>query len=148
MAENGNGNGSRGYWITICGAIAAFAAVGTAIVAPIYSSISDLHTAIVSLSKETVSRNEHLEFKQHIDDKITTLDRQVTRIEGGLVPREEHATHWAEFEARQGELSARITEVQKEFGSNYTQGDVLKDLQRQVAELRAAREALPSPVKP
>lgn len=141
---NGNGNGgARGYWITIGGAIAAFAAIGTAIVAPIYSSVADLRTEIGTISRDNVSRNEHLEFKQHIDDKIVTLDREVSRIQVSLVPREEHATHWAEFEARLGELSVRITEVQKEFGGNFTLGDALKDLQRQVSELRSLREAPP-----
>lgn len=118
-----NGNGSRSYWITIGGAIAAFAAIGTAIVAPIYASIAELRQDIREITDKQLTKAEHTEFKAHIDDKILSVANDETR---GI----------ADIRDRISAQGERINQIQKEFGSNFTLGDAVKDLQRQLSELR------------
>jgi len=44
-------------------------------------------------------------------------------------------------------LSARVNEVQHEFGANFTMGDAVKDLQAQIRELRASQSTI-APIAP
>lgn len=93
------------------------------------------------------SKDAQTEFERRIDErlehdrqdggkKLADIDERIKTLSADLVSRAEHATHWAEFTARLDALSGRVNEVQKEFSSNFTLGDVVKELQRQISELR------------
>ncbi len=93
------------------------------------------------------SEKEHTEYSKRIDEKIAQIADNLTRanaqnaeevktILASLVPRAEHTARWAEEDARLNALSVRINEMQHEFGSNFTLGDAVKELQSQLKELR------------
>lgn len=107
------------------------------------------------LDRDKWSDAAQTEFEKRIDErldlgrqdqshKLDAFDDRIKTINTGLVSRSEHESHWAEFTARLNQLSDRLTEVQKEFSGNFTLGDVVKELQRQISELRMSPSPTPA----
>lgn len=110
---------------------------------------------IKDLDKIKWSKDAQAEFERRIDEKFLDDRADVRRqfdvaladinaIRSDLVSRSEHQTHWTEFTARLDALSVRINDVQKEFGSNFTLGDAVKELQRRVSELTVSAPVSPA----
>lgn len=112
------------------------------------SRIERMEQDIKALSGEVVYSKEFSEYKIRMDTEITTMrenslrelgriDRELATIRSDMVSRSEHQTHWNETNDRLNALSARLNDMQREFGANYTIGDQIKNLQDQIKILQA-----------
>ena len=89
----------------------------------------------------------HKEFATRKDRDTDVLRDEINRIRADQVPRSEHQQHWSEIadrmtafrtalaDARQ-EQALINSEMRKEFGSTFTAGDQMKNLQDQIKTLQ------------
>jgi chromosome segregation ATPase len=100
-----------------------------------------------------LSKAEHKEFVTRVDGMLAQIRDDIKLIRADLVPRSEHAQHWADvtdrlnalriaLEQERQERVAVYADFRKEFGSTYTAGDQMKNLQDQIKLLSGRLDAL------
>jgi hypothetical protein len=109
------------------------------------------------------SKDAQQEYERRIDDKladrkedalrtIAGIQAEIISLSSEMVSRSEHEFHWKDQEERYTSLSARLNEMQHEFGTNFTIGDAVKSLQSELRELRYSNGGPPfqavTPVAP
>jgi hypothetical protein len=95
-----------------------------------------------------LAKDEHVEFVVRMNKDVDVLRDEINRIRNDLVSRSEHQQHWAGIDERiAGNRQAMSDfirdqthandEMRKEFGTTYTAGDQLKNLQEQIKTLQS-----------
>lgn len=77
----------------------------------------------------------HDEAFRGIDRRFNEILRRLDVADRERVPRSEHERVWSSLEKDIKLLSERINEMRTRFGDNFTIGDKLKELQRQLDAL-------------
>lgn len=65
------------------------------------------------------------------------LADDLKEIRGAVVPRGEHEQRWRSFEASLANISSRLDETRKTLSDLYSPKDALKDLQKQIDDMRS-----------
>jgi hypothetical protein len=108
-----------------------------AVISPMQGHIDKFDHAYLAI-------REHDEFKFRIDQRLKdVVDGQISLIISDIiklkdqqVTRAEHIQHWNESAERFNALTARLNELQKDFNGSYNLGDQIKNLQKQLDDLR------------
>lgn len=106
--------------------------------------ISPMQTHLDKVDKIYLSLREHDEFKLRIDQRLKDvsdglighLNDDVNKLKEGQVSRAEHIQHWNESAERFIALTTRLNELQKDFNGSYNIGDQIKNLQKQLDDIR------------
>jgi len=104
----------------------------------------DLQAEINSIVKDTkfvLSKDEHREFVLRMDRDISRLEFQVNDIRNKQVSREEHTQHWNEIDDKHNSLRQQVYDLRKDFVGTYTVGDQIKNIQKQIDDMRGRRPA-------
>lgn len=64
------------------------------------------------------------------------LTEEFKEIRSAVVPRGEHEQRWRSFEASLANVALRLDETRKTLGDLYSPKDALKDLQKQIDDIR------------
>lgn len=107
---------------------------------------AELSVTLTDLSRRIETLETKVETRETHEEALRTdgmLRQDVRDIRSDLVTRSEHQTHWADIDSRETALSNRITSVQHDFGSSYTLGDQMKELQTQIRSIEQRLSALP-----
>lgn len=88
------------------------------------------------ITKHTISRGEHDEFKLRLDRDIGLIREEQQRRFTGIVPRTEHEARWASTGKDLALLSERLNELRTATSSTYTMRDALQRMQTEVTDLR------------
>ena len=149
---NGNGNGYGGSQIF------PIIAIMISIVSPIVVFALSAINPQADMKQERVDRSEAIrQVRMDIDREIKALvtrdmygaylianDKQVDLLRAGviemrrgMVSREEHVQHWKEIDDKNSNNREQIMELRRDFTGTYSIGDQLKNLQKQVDDLRA-----------
>ena len=100
------------------------------------------------LRKDTVTQSEHQEFKLREDSRLNTIEGFVSRLQENQVTRQEHSQHWHDIEERINAVRNEIQEMRNKFDATYNSGDALKNLQKQIDDLRGVHVSTTFPTPP
>jgi DNA repair exonuclease SbcCD ATPase subunit len=100
------------------------------------------------LEKSVVGRMEHEEFVHREDARLNTLENQSAKMQDNLVTRAEHQTHWNESDQKFTVLNNRLDQLIQAFTGTFTIGDQLKNLQKEIDDLRVATSGVHSTLVP
>lgn len=153
--DNGNGNGNgNGYawpqrYSTILQTITVVAlfisGFYVAIIGPIEERLGELDRGKLSEIESKIIRED---WNRRAEEDRTAI----LKLQDAQVPRNEHEQHWKTEADRTEDLHQQILGMQKEFHDVFNAGDALKDLQRELEDLRAQvhrdTTALPGTVPP
>lgn len=89
-------------------------------------ALNDLRPTVAERGKEVY----------RLDQDIRRIDARLLHLEDGIVTRGEHREKWASIDAANTSVQRQIDEMRKELGSSYTLGDKIKELQRQLDDIR------------
>lgn len=106
-----------------------------------------------TIENKLLTTGEYKEFVIRMDKLAESNKEDIRSIRQELVPRSEHAQHWAEFTDRVNSLRFALdqerqeratsnADIRKEFGSTFTAGDQMKNLQDQIKQLQARIDQL------
>jgi hypothetical protein len=130
---NGNGNGwAQRYSIIIQTITVVGLVVGglwAGIIAPMGGRINELE-------RETVTEREARDLKDDINRRIEENRAAIEKVKDQEVPRAEHEEHWKEESDRLVALHDNFADLDKQFQSIFTGGDAIKNLQKQLDDLR------------
>lgn len=149
MSVRNNGNGSYDKFISLAAVILALGSLFWTIANPrddIKEARQDLQGQINEINRSKLSVPEHQEFKEDINRRFGFLGDDVHRLEDGLVSRPEHVQHWETTAKAIGDLEAQIGDLQKQFTAGYGPGDAIKNLQKQLDDLRLQVHGVPTTV--
>jgi hypothetical protein len=96
----------------------------------------ELQAEIDQLSRDKLTLAEHHEYVTRMDKETDRLDGEINTMRVGVVPREEHAQHWKEQDARFDALRDQVTALTKEVNGSWDVGKQLDNLQREIDVLR------------
>jgi len=105
------------------------------------------------INNKVLTISQHNEFASRIEKAADVLRDEINRIRIDQVSRSEHLQHWSETTERLNALNLRIKDVsteqnlvnesmRKEFGSTFTAGDQMKNLQDQIKTLQNRLDAI------
>lgn len=97
--------------------------------------LQELREDVKEISKLTLKKEEHEEFKLRID-------KDLARIEKGVVPRTEHDARWKASDDFAILLSNRINEVRANLASIATPQSQFSRMENDIAELRKQQSIL------
>lgn len=131
--------------------VAVFSVIGTLALNPMAKDIAELSHSMLPRHEHELAISEVERRMAKVEDGVAgaatrnstlraldSLRADIRTIQNDMVTRSEHKTHWDEIAERQTALSNRLNELQHEFGSNFTMGDQLKSLQKQIDDMRMA----------
>ena len=121
----------------------------------------DVQRAILRMNKiddridTKVGRNEYDELKDRLNERyaitheqtlrdVTRLDKSIDQVDANLIKRPEIQALVDNLGNRIDALSRNAEDLRRDFGSNYTVGDQLKSLQRQIETLQGQVRATPA----
>lgn len=145
---NGNGNGYVGSqvvpWVAV---FITFIGIGWNVINPRddmkqervdrAEAIRQLRMDIESELKAMVSRDMYGAYLIANDKQVDLLRSGVIEMRRGMVSREEHIQHWKEIDDKNANNREQIMELRRDFTGTYSIGDQLKNLQKQVDDLRS-----------
>lgn len=76
---------------------------------------------------------------QSIRDSNERNTADIRQINDAIVPRGEHAQHWAKTDADIVNLQKQIDQIRNDFGNTYSLHDALSDLQKRLDKLEDHR---------
>lgn len=91
--------------------------------------LQEVREDLKELSKTSLKKEEHEEFKLRID-------KDITRMERGVVPRSEHEARWTANEAFVQLLSNRINDVRANLAAITTPQSQFSRMENDITELR------------
>jgi hypothetical protein len=94
--------------------------------------------------KLLLTKDEHREFVLRTDKDIARIDAQTNDLRNRQVSREEHIQHWGEIDDKHNSLRQQVYELRKDFVGTYTVGDQIKNIQKQIDDIRG-KKAVPPP---
>lgn len=130
---------SRPQWQALGVMVSIVVVLGGLVYWPIRESTNDLKTALLALSERSVTRTE-LDWRgeRSAEDRKRT-EAAIADIRAGLVPRAEHERVWQSYDQRFADEQRQLDELKSQFGSVYSQRDVVRDILERLdrAERRA-----------
>jgi hypothetical protein len=115
--------------VTVCALFVA--GFWTAVVSPIQVRVNDIE-------KNSVQIREHEEFKKRIDDQAGANRIDLTN---------QIVANRLDYISQISNMQRQVDEMKREFGSTFTLGDKVKELQTQLDQLRIATVTAASVVK-
>lgn len=103
--------------------------------------ISPIDISIRQLEVEKLSIREHDEFKARIDQEMLLMQKAMEHILIESPGRKEDEAHWQNQTDRITALTDRLNELQKLVSGSYNIGDQVKNLQKQIDDLRSKPSA-------
>jgi flagellar hook-basal body complex protein FliE len=97
--------------------------------------LQEVREDLKDLAKLSLKKEEHEEFKLRID-------KDITRMEKGVVPRSEHDAKWKSTDDFAQLLSNRVNEVRNNLASITTPQSQFTRMESDISELRKQHSAL------
>lgn len=102
----------------------------------IKEDIEHTDTRVTQAWQQLLPRGESGEYRKRVDEAIIRIDFDVQKIKDSIVSRAEHQGKWQAVDDEFKRINNRIDEIRKDLGSSYTLADKIKDLDKQLNDLR------------
>jgi hypothetical protein len=122
-------------------------------------SIADILRATVTLReyeefkvRENLNQTEEKGKIQALENRTITLQQhedlksRVDALQSHYVPREEHVEHWNQANERLKSMSDSINDLRHDYSGTFTVTDALKQLQKEIDEVRSQNQSIKATV--
>ena len=135
VSENGNGNGA---WTQRYSSILQTVTVVALFISGFFIAvIGPMNSHLEVLDREKLSEEASRILREDWNRRYDELRAAVLKVQDAQVPRAEHEQHWVTDSRRIEDLRGTVLDMQKEFNTTFNAGDALKNLQKELDDLRS-----------